>query len=387
MSVEATLLHPARSAERSTPSFPCQDEKPLAWVHSGRIPSLDGFRAVSILLVLAYHASLNRPILPHWIQLIAGKGKIGVDVFFVISGFLITLLLLREYERNGKVSLIGFYKRRLLRILPAWIAYLGFVFVLTVLGVVYLTPTEWTAALTYTMNFIHHTPSMWDVGHLWSLSVEEHFYLVWPLTLALLGPRQSFRLLLLVIAISPFMRCALIKGAPTSWPLDLVTPARLDTIGIGCVLAFLCRSRFGSQLAAKLGRWISVVWGMGSALLILSLTARSHWWKYDVTLAFPLEASCIAVMLLASVAAPASWIGRLLNCRIAAGLGILSYSLYLWQQPFLNNYASEWFTRWPLNLVLALIAALASYFLIERPFLNFKEQSKVRDERPASVSA
>lgn len=385
MSAGSTVLPPSRSAERPTPSFTPDDGKPLAWVHSGRIPSLDGFRAVSILLVLACHGFQTCPTLPRSLLSVAAKGAIGVDFFFVISGFLITLLLLREQERSGKVSLAGFYKRRMLRILPAWAVYLGFVFVLTRLGFARLTPAQWTAALTYTMNFVEQSPSLWVVGHLWSLSVEEHFYLLWPLTLALLGPKRSLRLLLVVIVLSPFVRCALFWKAPAYWSIDFVTPARLDTIGIGCLLAFLCRSRRGVRLAAGLGRHIHLVLLLSTALLVLSIGVRSRWWQYGFTLGYPLEACCIAVMLLAGASAPLSWAGRLLNCRFAAGLGILSYSLYLWQQPFLNYQASDWFCRWPINLVLAVAVALASYFLVERPFLNLKERTKAHGEPKASA--
>jgi peptidoglycan/LPS O-acetylase OafA/YrhL len=152
-----------------------------------RIPTLDGFRAISIGLVALYHLFRTRgfpspPVLAPWMRWL---GELGVRVFFVISGYLITGLLLRELRATGKIAIGRFYFRRALRLFPAFYAFLLVVAVLEGAGVIALNPGDLRSAATYTMNY-HANPSWWLI-HCWSLSVEEQFYLVWPATLALLG--------------------------------------------------------------------------------------------------------------------------------------------------------------------------------------------------------
>ena len=160
-----------------------------AWLSRGRIPSLDGVRAIAILLVLYAHADIPGHS-AFMLAAIKGRcGFLGVQLFFVLSGFLITALMLRERERTGGVSRAGFYMRRALRILPAYIAYLAVVAIMPPMADHRLTRSDWLSALTYTVNF-HPLPLPMAISHAWSLSVEEHFYLLWPLVLAA-GSLQS----------------------------------------------------------------------------------------------------------------------------------------------------------------------------------------------------
>lgn len=144
-----------------------------------RIPSLDGLRAFSILAVCVCHFALSPgfPVQPSWWTFI--YAHCGVRLFFVISGFLITSLLMQEREKTGAVNLKQFYFRRACRILPATYVYLA------VVAVVYyesLSSTDLILAVTYLSSYSVHIP--WVLGHLWSLSVEEHFYLIWPIAIA-----------------------------------------------------------------------------------------------------------------------------------------------------------------------------------------------------------
>jgi peptidoglycan/LPS O-acetylase OafA/YrhL len=140
-------------------------ERP-AWIDRDRIPSLDGLRALAILLVLFAHAHQTRgsPDVPA-LYALGRRGAMGVDVFFVISGFLITTLMFREKDRTGRLALGAFYLRRLLRIVPAYAALLVVVAVLTALVATRMTGLEWLAALTWTVNFVR-SPA-WEVGHAW----------------------------------------------------------------------------------------------------------------------------------------------------------------------------------------------------------------------------
>src|SRR5438094_9463231 len=172
-----------------------RDPTEPTWLAAGRIPSLDGWRAVAVLLVLCVQAKRYVHDSPLFTGLLGKCGFIGVQVFFVISGFLLTTLLLREKDRTGGVSLRQFYYRRMLRILLAYALYLLVLLVLQNHGLTYspVNGRQWAAALTYTVNFLPGTiPG--EISHLWSLSVEEHFYLLWPVLLAVCGLAASRRL-------------------------------------------------------------------------------------------------------------------------------------------------------------------------------------------------
>ena len=146
---------------------------------SAHIASLDGLRGLSILLVLWAHISRTHGF--PWAtdsHVVASLGDLGVRVFFVISGYLITRLLLAERDKTGTVSLRGFYIRRVYRIFPAFYVFIGVIAALAWAGAITLEPGDLLHALTFSMN--HHIVKSWWVGHLWSLSVEEQFYLTWP---------------------------------------------------------------------------------------------------------------------------------------------------------------------------------------------------------------
>src|SRR4051812_34868116 len=144
------------------------------------LPSLDGLRAISIGLVLLGHLIGTRGFVQS-MPLANDAGLLGVRVFFVISGFLITSILLDELSRKGTIALPRFYFRRTMRLFPASYFLVGCIAVLAGWGIVRLESGDLTLAITYTTNFRTHRG--WSLGHLWSLAVEEQFYLLWPLTL------------------------------------------------------------------------------------------------------------------------------------------------------------------------------------------------------------
>jgi peptidoglycan/LPS O-acetylase OafA/YrhL len=351
---------------------PAANDAP-AWLAGGHIPSLDGLRALSIVLVLAAHAGLT--IVPDrtgpfaWVPTLGG---LGVDTFFVISGFLITLLLVRERERYGTVSLRAFYIRRGFRILPAYVVFLAGLGLLSAAGTAVLTGRDWFGALTYTVNFLPHTS--WPVGHIWSLSVEEHFYLLWPLVLWLLPPRQAGVLAGVCVVGAPLVRLAITRLAPGTLDVDYCTPARLDTIAVGCLLALIAADPAGRRLLPRLsGRRAAVaaVLLAGAVLVSRFVLARSA--TYQLLFHRTAVAACLAGIVWAGVSCPRGPLGRILDAAPLVWLGRLSYSVYLWQQPFINPRSDAWVCQWPVNLVLALAVALASYYLVERPFLRLRE--------------
>ncbi|MBN8736667.1 MAG: acyltransferase [Xanthomonadales bacterium] len=212
---------------------------------SGRMPSLDGFRAVSILMVLCGHLGgtrgfpLTASAISHWT---GDLGALGVQVFFVISGFLITSLLMSERQQTGTISLKNFYLRRVLRIFPASYTLILMLLVATLLGWLDLTARDFIFASTYTVNYYPHHP--WQIGHLWSLSVEEQFYLLWPLALLLLRERRGLLLAIAAIFIGPVVRAVIreyvLHVNPASPLSDMsIFPAMCDYLATGCALALL----------------------------------------------------------------------------------------------------------------------------------------------------
>jgi peptidoglycan/LPS O-acetylase OafA/YrhL len=206
-----------------------------------KLPSLDGWRAVSVSLVLAAHcvysSGFPKPLIP--ILDFFGAGGLGVRFFFVISGFLITWLLLQEHDHAGTVNLKNFYIRRSLRIFPVCLAYLGFLAAVTSY---HQTSVDWTLNLTYATDF-HLTP--FPTAHLWSLGVEEQFYLLWPFLLALCLPNRLYcaATLAIPLVVAPVVRLLFCKGwYPHNLEFLFQTYSffsQCDALAYGCVAAII----------------------------------------------------------------------------------------------------------------------------------------------------
>ena len=342
-----------------------------------RIPALDGLRAISILFVLFNHLVGTRYFSPRLIPL-GQFGNFGVRIFFVISGFLITTLLLRELERTGSISLTNFYLRRVLRIVRAAYAYL---FILAVLNVRYgiLLRHDLLFAATYLTNF--HPIRSWYVGHLWSLAVEEQFYLLWPAVLAFWGIRPARRVAAATILLVPLLRVAWWFAFPT-----ISMQARInemfftvaDAIACGCLLAiqrpWLWRQR--RYVALMQSRWFFLIPVAATEFRFTFRHAMIHF-----LIAIPLMNVGIALTLDWCITHANSAVGKFLDWKPMVFLATLSYSLYLWQMPFLNQFSRARWAALPLNLFLALLAAFTSYKIVERPLLKLKETIQTRKIR------
>lgn len=338
---------------------------------NGRIPSLDGLRAASILMVLYGHLQGTRGFpgrdVYRWLGDVA---HLGVIVFFVISGFLITSLLMRERQTSGTVSLKKFYLRRTMRIFPAFYAFILAMVVASHWGWVRMTAADLFYSLTYTMNY--YPARSWSVGHLWSLSVEEQFYLLWPVAFLLLKEKRALLAALLAFAGAPLVRMALrLVFAPHSPWRDLeIFPALADNIAIGCVLALL-RPTLVIQpwyLRMTSSRWLFL-----AIPLVFSINRLLGYALVDL-FGSPVMLIGIAVLIESSTRHDASLAGRLLNWKPVAFVGTFSYSLYLWQQPFLDRHVDTPLRAFPQNILLAMVAAVVSYYLIEKAFMRTRER-------------
>lgn len=365
-------------------SSPSPTRHKLAADLPSRIPSLDGMRAVSIGLVLISHLMFSSGSPNPRVAVAAGSlGGFGVEVFFVISGFIITHLLLKESDRTGTVSLRNFYIRRAFRIWPAYYLFLGTIFVLQRARILGLPTPDIIAAGAFVWNYSHAT-NTW-LGHTWSLSVEEQFYLFWPALLWLFGARKSLGVALALLVIVPAVRIATLLALPPTnffvWRMDLMGHTRMDSMMFGCVAAILLgHAVFRARVIRFLemgGRWIALGCLVGSLYLTQFVP------HYLQTVGLSLEGACIALMLIWLVCRAEGGMGRVLNTPVLVHVGLISFSLYLWQQLFVNEKTIPLLRHLPMCLICSFALAEFSYWFIERPFLRMREHWTKGRARPS----
>jgi peptidoglycan/LPS O-acetylase OafA/YrhL len=332
-------------------------------VSARRIPSLDGLRAISITLVVLSH-------LVKWKHVSLGPvqtyGDLGVHIFFVLSGYLITNLLLREHERSFTISLRDFYIRRAFRIFPAALVFL------VVVTALYWHEIRWyhtLAALLYVANMDISRP--WIFGHLWSLSIEEQFYLLWPFALKRWYRHRTAILLGVSMATPVFI--AALDAFKVKNGLIGSLPVFADQLAIGCLLAI-----FAPRLP-KIPGYVAV--------LMVATMIFSPWFPATSALRTLFMLFVIRPVLNVSIAGVVLHViqnpYRALNWAPVVWLGNVSYSLYLWQELFCSNAALHH------GYVLALAAlacAALSYYLVERPMLRLRDQ-RARTLEPVAPPA
>ncbi len=376
-------------------------------------PALDGMRGVAVLLVLAYHG--ERSLAPR-------GGAIGVTMFFTLSGFLITTLLLREREKTGRVSLPRFYWRRALRLLPALV-----VLVAVTSGYAWVTGNQERTldaalpVLLYVGNWMRTLRDSEGLGlleHTWSLSVEEQFYLVWPLALlaaaaVVAKARQAEAVLALAVGgslLSLWWRLQLWDVDEPRWSAARLyngTDAVADQLLVGAALAAglaiwdrRSARRAGGTEARPVpeGRafgWVGAV-AAPAALAYLVYVARVHPGGDSLandrrylewgSLTFALAA---AVIVLASVRAGDRWLPRLLSAAPLVAVGKVSYGLYLWHFPVILVVDEQLpdaptAARATTVLVGTAVCTVASWVLVERPFLALKDGPRTAVPAPPS---
>lgn len=341
------------------------------------MPALDGWRAVAIVLVMIFHAIYN-VISPadggrmgRGVELISHLGALGVLIFFAISGYIITTRLYAE-SGGGAISLRAFYVKRCVRILPAMWTYLLVIAALGALHVIRLQHADLLAPLFLSNYF----PGSSYLGHFWSLSIEEHFYLLWPLCLIVTGWRRAIFVgvgLMAAVGIYRAVRLSrlgvvdaapgVVEGARGYFLSH--TEARIDYILAGCVLALLLI--YSPRVQSFVQRCGSAV-GAAPLLLLIFLSSR-----IQVIDPRSVQAIAIALLVVATSLKTRSLLNRALSNPTFVLLGKLSYSLYLWQQLFLSRTSIAWLQS-PIALLPrlggALLAAWASYRFIERPAIR-----------------
>jgi peptidoglycan/LPS O-acetylase OafA/YrhL len=346
----------------------------------GYVPTLDGWRAVAILGVMIYHGTtaLFYPTGPypsyHALRVIQTGAK-GVDIFFAISGFLICTRLLQEQRDTGRINLQGFYIRRVFRILPPYFVYLGVLALVAVPGALWVEVREWWGCALFIRNYLVPVESHgWYTGHFWSLAVEEHFYLLWPLLLAGCGSRRARPLAVLLAVLVPAW-CLLdshLRWTPALGDGSTRTDMRIDGLFWGCWAALLVDvPAYKAWLTRRLTTW---AW-LGVVAVLLGLA------RYRPALETHWESLLLPALLLGTVLHPAGLAGRVLEWAPVRWVGRLSYSLYIWQQLFLlgswrvtRPFPLGPLQELPLSVAATFACAVASYYLVERPLLRLGQR-------------
>jgi peptidoglycan/LPS O-acetylase OafA/YrhL len=337
----------------------------------GYRPELDGLRGIAIVLVLLAHA-FDWP-----------KGSfIGVDMFFALSGFLITTLLLEEWRVHGSISLRHFYLRRYYRLFPA-LAVLIAVYVLYVLLFVHsdigMRIRAAAFGLAYVANWVqafHLRFPDSEIGYLWTLGIEEQFYLIWPALLILLLKRglglkgTKWVLLGLIVAVVVWRNFLISHGAEPN-RIYFGTDTRFDELLVGCLAGVFFVSRPKGQAGSRWLMWAALGAGL---FLTYRIFKRNPWTFWTVRMTLTLVAVATTVVIYTCVTGSFPLLKRILSAKALVFVGAISYSLYLWHVPadlLLREVGG--LRHWQLEVsgfALTLAAACASYYLVERPFLK-----------------
>lgn len=350
-----------------------------------RLPCLDGWRFVSICFVVLGHSEMmdsfskSLCFITKWLP----NGIHGVSFFFVISGFLITYLLLREKEKTATINLKDFYLRRILRIIPAYACFLVVIYILCVYANLLIPKQSWIALFTYTVNYI--TPPL-IVSHIWSLSLEEQFYCIWPFIFWIViakknNPRKALVILIIPLIVSPICR-VISYTSKNHFPFESRSFLNhFDQLAIGCILSFLT-AYYGDRVQGIFRKRKYILTFMAISLIVIPLVLTSHHLLAQMTVPFGLMCNGLgyAILIGLSIFSPNSLLFRWLEYRPIVSIGLMSYSIYLWQQIFWMSPKvfgvdhSLWFLSFPYWLIPVFVIAFLSYNLIEKPFLRLKKR-------------
>ena len=344
------------------------------------LPTLDGWRALSIALVVLHHSQVHVsvPVLGPMLQWLSNIGEVGVEIFFAISGLLICSRLLDEESRNTRINVKAFYIRRFFRILPAALFYLLVIAILAAFHVIPLSPLDWFGSLFFFRNYamlsayLQHSPLAlhWYTGHFWSLSMEEHFYLVLPAVLVCFK-RLRFRVLGAMAICIALWRSFLAHVMHDNYQLTFRTDTHVDALLIPAMIAIALYPVLRNPVARRyLPAWSFPIFVAFEIGLLLT----------RIPLFFTLQAIVLPLLILSTVLHPKTIQGSILEFPPLRWVGWISYSLYLWQQLFFGvNFvgsppALAALRHPPISFLALLGCATFSYYVVEKPFIRWGHQ-------------
>ncbi|WP_042352132.1 acyltransferase family protein [Bacillus massiliigorillae] len=344
------------------------------------IPGLDGLRALAVLAVIAYHLNFN------W----ASGGLLGVTIFFVLSGYLITNLLLIEWEQTRRIDLKNFWIRRARRLLPGMLTMVLIITAwITLFDQAFLAKLQddFWAAILYVSNwwYIFHDLSYFEsmgvpsvLTHFWSLAIEEQFYIIWPLFIFLalsikLKRKPLLILIILMATISALAMGFMYKPGVDPSRVYYGTDTRAFSLLIGAILAFVWPShKLSARIPKKLRLSMDLI-GIVSFISLLIMIYSSNQYSGFLYLGGMVLASIITAILIASIVHPSSTINKVLGVKPLRWIGVRSYGIYLWHYPIilltnpLVNTEKPSLLHIAFQIALTFVIAELSYKYIENP--------------------
>ncbi len=353
------------------------------------LPELDGLRFLAFGSVFYCHAVLAapRPLDP-WVEATTDAAGFGVDLFFALSSFLLTVLLLRERDARDRISIVAFWIRRALRIWPLYFAFVGTYVIID------QPPRSFVVGLfTFTTNWtlLYERPGSSTATILWSLAVEEQFYLVWPLVLVLVAPRRLPAVCGVMLLLSMLARAALVTyGVTSELAIWLPTVTRLDPLAVGALLAWSWHTR----IERGAPRWPAWTPWVTMAVVAGGLTWMFRCWPpfgsshgYDEVLTYTIAAIGMGTVVLVTILCRSAILGH----PAVAYLGRISYGLYVFHVAALDMVNElgplRWFVSVPLAFGLTVALASGSYAVLEQPFLRLKRRFSYIESAPVTPSA
>ena len=368
-------------------------KKSGSWARSERnlpahVVGLDGVRGVAVLLVFISHFHwilspdpfLTKVTPWHFINRTFEAGFMGVDIFFVLSGFLITSLLMKDRSTNQKNLFKRFYRRRALRLLPALYALLIADFFVSrwenFPGDIQWRTTWHAVLFLNNWNIVNNFgEAQNDLGHLWSLGIEEQFYLIWPLTIWLLAklkiPSKMMIPLILFASLVVMVHRTSLWNDGTSWIILYIrTDTRLDSLLIGAMFAYVYRH---FQVPSKILNSVATLSFLGLVYIKYVLDKSPFIFEMGWTII-----ALLAGFIILSVAEGVFFIQKVFTWRPLTMIGKVSYGLYLWHMPIFVLFGRHVTSgsrplRLLIGIILASVVTSLSWFFIEKPFLNLKD--------------
>lgn len=363
----------------------------------GHVPAIDGLRAFSIIFVLGFHGL--GPITGSFTQ---DGGWIGVDAFFVISGFLITSLLLKELNEVGRINFPNFWRRRFIRLFPAFIVYL---LARLLINPLHIDDGRNFNSFMLSLFSLSDCDLAFNGGNVntsgfeptWSLAVEEKFYLVWPFLLTILGFRAPIFCVFGIIA-SQFWKAALVSQGVFWMRMCPAPDTHLDSLLFGCLVAHLLNNeRFRSWIAAR-GNGFVLALSLITFGFVLIMNHPRNCNAFGQMLIWvvklPSFSACVALLIACVVVKQDLWVAKFLSLKPLQWVGLLSYSLYLWDRfyhkqiyEFCQHYGLSPQTEEFLKVLVVFALASASYYLVEKSFLVLRERYRYKRDSNATESS
>jgi len=355
-------------------------------IFNSHIKPLDGLRGLSIILVIIAHTmhSSGVPSFFYAIDEDETFGSLGVNFFFFISGFLITGLMLKEYIRTGCISFKGFYWRRLIRIFPVFYFFLLFVYILSQSGIAAeINSKEFIPAMFYFSNFDTPFNVTWFLGHSWSLSVEEQYYLIWPLVVVLFLKKRTnsyFFILVLYHIIARVISYKYGHGNLFLNPFFTFIPYLL----FGSLMSvYLFENE--EKVISWFRRWNNVVCVpilFLAAFILTHFPAHAKFGKFFLPLGNVTIAFVVFIFFGLIMFGKNGFWRTFFSNSVIRFIGLVSYSWYIWQQIFLSRPGRPFFIHmevlnlFPYNVFCSFIAAVISFYTVEKLFLKLKYKLK-----------